>query len=314
MSPLDCFGLTDPGRERAENEDQFLIADLHKTLFVRRTSLASADFTRLTGSTQGHLLLVADGMGGAAAGAQAGRIAVAAVVRYVLNTMPWFFRLDDRRADDLREELAAALRESQEALQSVVEEHPERRGMGTTLTLAYLLASRAYVVHVGDSRCYRYRNGRLDQVTTDHTVAHRLVHKGVLKKEEEALSPWSHVLWNVVGGGTAELNPEVRRFDLRKGDVLLLCTDGLSKQVSDDAIAEVLGLGAGAEETCHRLIGAANAAGGRDNATVVVASLREAKPAAAAGAASAAAEVPDEEPLEAAPTEAGVPLERPDRA
>ncbi len=278
MESLDCFGLSDPGKVRPANEDQFLVAELQKSVFLLQTSLPNEDCTRVVGRVQGRLLLVADGMGGQPAGARASRIAVRAVLRYVLNTMPWFFRLDEQLAGELREELAAAVRESQRDIEDLVAEHPEYGGMGTTFTMVYVLPSRAYVVHVGDSRCYRHRGGELRQLTTDHDVAHRLAREGVMDREAAEQSAWSDVLWNVVGGTRSDLRPEFRRFELRAGDVLLLCTDGLTKHVPDAALAAELAADRAAEATCRRLVDAANAAGGTDNITVVVARL--AQPAA----------------------------------
>src|SRR5262249_5694817 len=129
--------------------------------------------------------------------------------------------------------------------------------------------------HAGDSRCYLLRGKRLEQITRDHTVAQQLVDQGVLPAEEVQGSRWSHVLWNCIGGGSHELNPDVYKVTLQIDDTLLLCTDGLTLDVPDARIVELLQQARSAEETCRRLIDAANAAGGRDNITVVVARFRE---------------------------------------
>lgn len=197
---LDCFGLTDIGKVRTANEDQFLISDLVKSLLIHHTSLSHEDHTRLFGNSQGQLLLVADGMGGHAAGKQASTIAVESLARYVLNTMPWFFRLDESQENDRKEELIAALGECQRSIEVAAEANAENRGMGTTLTMAYINWPRMYVVHVGDSRCYLFRQSRLEQVTTDHTMAQQLVERGELTAEQAQASRWSHVLWNCLGG------------------------------------------------------------------------------------------------------------------
>lgn len=284
---LDCYGLSDIGRLRPVNEDQFLIADLQKSMFIRQTTLSEEDRTRLIGKTQGHLLLVADGLGGAGFGDRASRVAVSAAVQYILNTMPWFFRLDEKHPDDLQEELTSALRTCQEAVESDVARHPEKEGMGTTFTMAYVLPTRLYIVHVGDSRAYLYRDGQLKQITLDHTVAQQLVEQGLLGRSRVPRSGWGDILWNVVGGGIPELIPEVYRVGLQAGDTLLLCTDGLSKQVPDRAVADLLSARRPPEETCRLLIRAANEAGGKDNITVLVA--RVAPPGRNVTAADAAA-------------------------
>ncbi len=265
---LDAFGLSDRGRVRDVNEDQFLIADLQKSMMIEQTSLSHEDRTRLFGRSQGQLLVVADGMGGLGAGDKASRIAVSSVIRYALNTMDWFFRLAQERTDDLKEELVEALNACQRGLDVVVDEHPEQVDMGTTLTMAYLIWPRMYVVHTGDSRCYLWRDGELAQLTRDHTVAEQLKDKGILGPGEP--SRWRNVLYNFIGAGGAKLAPEVSRAELQQGDVVLLCTDGLTRHLKDGAIADILRAGLSSVESCHRLVDAANKAGGRDNITVVV--------------------------------------------
>jgi PPM family protein phosphatase len=291
VGKMDCFGLTDAGLARGANEDQFLIADLNKSMLVHQTSLSHEDHTRLFGGSQGKLLLVADGMGGQAGGRQASALAVEGLASYVLNTMPWFYRLAEGHEDDLREELKAALEACQRRVEGAAEARPGGGRMGTTLTMAYVLWPRLFVVHAGDSRCYLLRDGRLHRVTTDHTVAQQLVERGVLGPEEAGESRWSHVLWNCIGGGSHELNPDVYKATLQLGDTLLLCTDGLTKVVSDAEILRTLRRGERAREACDRLVALANAGGGPDNVTAVVARFLDARAAdaPAAGAAAAAA-------------------------
>src|SRR5437764_15158098 len=118
---MDCYGLTDTGKKRPQNEDQFLIADLNKSMLIHQTSLSHEDHTRLFGGSQGQLLLVADGMGGHAEGKRASTIAVQAISRYVLNTMHWFFRLEENREGDLEEELKESLEMCQKSIQAAAE-------------------------------------------------------------------------------------------------------------------------------------------------------------------------------------------------
>jgi len=220
---------------------------------------------------------VADGMGGHAAGKQASAIAVQALQHYVLNTMPWFFRLEESRESDFQDEMKASLEACQQSIETAAAATPARRGMGTTLTMAYVLWPRLYVVHVGDSRCYLYRPPALEQITRDHTVAQQLVDRGRLPPADAPKSRWSHMLWNCLGGGSSGLWPEVYKATLHVGDTLLFCTDGLTKCVEDQAIAGVLKQDRSAEETCSRLVGAAKEAGAPDNVTVVVARFRDAE-------------------------------------
>jgi serine/threonine protein phosphatase PrpC len=290
LGKMDCYGMTDVGKVREVNEDQYLIADLNKSMRIQRTSLGIDDQTRLFGSSQGMLLLVADGMGGHAAGKRASLLAVDSLTTYVLNTMHWFFRLRPDCQDYFEEDLKAALAHCQARVQAEGESIPERQGMGTTLTMAYLSWPMLYVVHVGDSRCYLFRQSKLRQITRDHTVAQRLVEKGMLEEHDAESSRWSHVLWNVIGGGSDELSPEVYKAELALGDKLLLCTDGLTKHVPDQKIADVLASGATAEEICKRLLDTANDAGGSDNITVVVSHFCDAEQAQAVAAEEATQE------------------------
>jgi protein phosphatase len=271
LGKMDCFGLTDIGRRRTTNEDQFLIADLAKSVRVHSTSLNHDDQTRIFGESQGKLLLVADGMGGHLAGDRASAVAVDELLNYVLNSMRWFFRLTDDPDGDFLEDLKAALVHCETRIWDEMQQFPQRRGMGTTLTMACIIWPRLYVVHAGDSRCYLFRDPRFKQITTDHTVAQKMVDKGELDADDVETSDWSHVLWNVLGGDLEEIHPSVYRAELRLGDILLLCTDGLTKHVSDEAVCEMLAESSCAERACNNLVSAANESGGADNVTVVVA-------------------------------------------
>jgi len=274
----DLFGLTHPGKVRDRNEDQFLIAELSKSLLIVQTSLAQDDHTRLFGGPPGKLLVVADGMGGVRGGKRASRLVVETTIRYVLDTMHWFFRLQQGEESDLVDELRAGLAACQKAVEGAATAHPEHERMGTTLTLAYVLWPRAYVIHAGDSRAYLYRGGELEQVTRDQTVAQRMVDQGLLAAEAAGSTRWAHVLSSCINARPEALQTEIYRVSLQAGDTLLLCTDGLAKPLGDGAIAGHLAAVPtdGAEAVARRLVDAANAAGGPDNITVVVGHFRQA--------------------------------------
>lgn len=271
----DACGLTDVGRKRSENQDQFLIADLRKSMRIRASSLEIDDGSNRFGQPCGQLLMVADGMGGHAAGKKASSIAMEQLIMQLLNTVHWFLRCDEGGAEHeaaFVDSLKGILKQAHQEILLAAADDQSRQGMGTTLTMAYIVWPRMYVVHAGDSRCYLIRNGVCDQITTDHTLAHQLVKSGGLKPEEEQTSRWSNVLWNVLGGnGKNELTAEVRQVDLVPGDTVLLCSDGLSCYLSSESIAEVLSdSAADLGSICHRFVSLANAAGGQDNVTVVV--------------------------------------------
>jgi protein phosphatase len=272
------------------------------------SSLEIGDEARLFGNSQGRLLLVADGMGGHAVGDRASEMVVRAFADYVLNMLRWYFRADPSHDDELAVDLRDAMLRCQRSIREEVGEHPEQRGMGSTLTLAYVIWPRMFVVHVGDSRCYLMREGTLKQLTRDHSVAQRLVEEQTLSPAEAEESRWNHVLWNAVGGSADEPQPDIFRVDLEFDDRLLVCTDGLTKHVSDPELSARLQQERPAFEICRQLIDDANAAGGTDNITAIVA--RFPKPRLVGGEESAAAAV--QAPRDAPPAE--VPMSEPLRS
>lgn len=265
--------MTDIGQQRPRNEDQFLIASLSKTLNVECTSLDVGETAKLFGNSQGRLLLVADGMGGHAAGDHASAVVVSAFADYVLNMLRWYFRADPSREPELTADLFNAVKACQNTIKEQVSLHPDEQGMGATLTLAYVIWPRMFVVHVGDSRCYILRNGRLTQLTHDHTMVQKLLDEHILTPKQAESSQFRNVLWNAVGGETDEVEPDIFREDLEFGDTILLCTDGLTKHVPDAEIEGVLlrHQNQSTVDVCRELVAAANAGGGTDNITVVVA-------------------------------------------
>jgi protein phosphatase len=263
------FGLSHPGQVRPTNEDQFLVAALTKALQVHYTSLPQS---RMQYSDErGYLFVVADGMGGHQAGEQASALAVDLIERFVLNTFKWFFHLKEPEGQNVLTEFHAALRQTDARICKEAAEHPELWGMGTTVTTAYSVGADLFVVHVGDSRCYLFRDGALRQLTHDHTLVQEMVRRGHLKPEEAAAHQWRHVITNVVGGTEPGVQPEVHKVGLQAGDVVLLCSDGLTEMVPDAQIVTVLQEETEPRRICERLVARANEAGGKDNITVIAA-------------------------------------------
>ena len=270
LTQMDCFGLTDLGRKRPTNQDHYLIADLNKSMRVHDTSLTLDNETRVYGGSQGKLLIVADGMGGEAAGERACTIAVDQVTTYVLNSLAWCFRLEEGSEHDFEDHLKEALESCQKSIQSAVGKHPEMKSMGTTMTMVYIVWPRAFVVHVGDSRCYLLRDRQLDQITVDHTVSEIMAEAGKMSREEARHSPMGNALWNVLGGSSDELSVDVYKITVERDDILLLCTDGLYDMVPHEKLQELLNSNTSAEAACRKLVDLANENGGRDNITVIV--------------------------------------------
>jgi protein phosphatase len=266
---VDVHGLTDVGKVREDNQDQFLIAALHKVVEIHGTSIPDAYRDRFHSGARALLLLVADGVGGRQGGSVASSLTLDAITDYVTNSMRCFYKLDEQIPLDLLAELAATVEQSHASVLERAGERPERAGMATTLTMAHVLWPRVYVVHIGDSRCYHIRGSDLVQVTKDQTLVQDLVDLGALTEEDAKRSPLGNVLSQAIGHDE-EINPEITKIEVEPGDGLLLCTDGLTTHVSDQEISAHLNTADSATEACERLVGAAIDGGGRDNVTAVV--------------------------------------------
>jgi len=268
---IDCFGQTDIGRKRETNQDQYLIADLQRSLTLCDTSLSHEKQQRLIGNSPGKLLVVADGLGGPAGGERASEIALNSLSEYVLNVMYWFLKLSDDQEDELFEELASSLSVCEEDVRNHGRQHPKFKAMGTTVTLAYIVWPRMYVVHAGDSRLYVSRGEQLVQVTRDHSMAQAMVSAGAMKPEEMKTSRMRHLLCNAVGG-KQDVYADVHRVMLHEGDIVLLCTDGLHSLIDEATIREQIEQPRySSEQITKDLISVANQAGGYDNITAITA-------------------------------------------
>lgn len=268
---LELGARTDAGKVRGNNEDHYLVARLAKSMTVCATSLpAGAGVTQFSGE-EGYLMVVADGMGGAAAGECASATAVESVEGFVLNTLKWFLHLGAREEDALFQELRMGLETADRAVVDRARADPSLQGMGTTMTMAYSVATDLYIVHAGDSRAYLCHDGALQQLTCDHTLVQALVSSGSISPQDAKHHRSRNVVTNVVGGPREGVFAEIHKLTIADGDVLLLCSDGLSEPVDDGAIREILTSADRPEAACDRLVERALDAGGPDNITVVVA-------------------------------------------
>jgi protein phosphatase len=259
---LSVFGKTDVGRTRDHNEDCFLVADLSE----QRASLLPEVREHDVGP-KGSLLVVADGMGGAAAGEVASEMATDAVYEHLLST--W---IADK--EDTPQQFAYRLREAVEKantkIHAIATERQELRGMGTTMTAVGVMDNKLYLTQVGDSRAYLIRGGDAIQLTKDQSLMQRLVDAGEMTEEEAERSERKNIILQALG-------PEPRvRVDLthqtiRKGDAILLCSDGLSGQVTKGEIAEKVSQDKSLVTISGELIELANERGGPDNITVIIA-------------------------------------------
>ena len=264
---IDFYGLTHPGRVRTENQDHFLLSSLHKRMEVHLTSLPDPD--RLYGEADRLALfaMVADGVGGGPAGEAASRRALEAASQYAIGSMDCYYTADPDDDQAFTQALADAALHCHNDVRRRSEAAPGE-GMATTLTLMLFVWPRAYLLQVGDSRYYILRDGELTQISRDQTLAQVLVDDDVFSRTEASKSPLSHVLSSAIGG--SETTPVVTGIDNNWNYVHLLCSDGLTKHVSDERIAERLGSLRSSKHVCEDLLQDALDGGGSDNITIVV--------------------------------------------
>lgn len=266
---LDMFGVTHRGHVRADNQDQFLMCTVHPQVVIHGSSLPEGVALPMRGTRLATLLVVADGVGGAAAGSEAARLATESVMRYVSTTMRCYHTVGSRSDEEFLTALRAAAQEAHDAVTAEASTRTDQRRMATTLTVSITVWPWMYFLQVGDSRGYIYQAGTLRQVTRDQTLAQQLVDDGALKREDMDRSPLKHVLSSAIGSDVA--TPEVTRIDITdRGSTLLLCSDGLTKHVSDKEIAEHLGRMQSSEQVGKELLDLALKRGGADNVTLIV--------------------------------------------
>lgn len=269
LSEVDAFGLTHPGLVRRVNADHFLVASLHRTLHVHSTSLGT-DLGPQETESRGFLLLVADGVGGLSGAAEGSARAVSSVAQHLLHATELCSEMATTNEGAAVATLRDAAMVAHRTLLAMTQE--EGRDSASTLTMFASFWPRAFVVHVGDSRAYRFRDGVLERLTTDQTYAQMMVQAGALTPAGAEGSPLKHVLWSALG--SQEAVPEVTVTDVTRRGVILLCSDGLTTHVSDDEIREQLAHCTSAETCCRSLVDLALARGGKDNVTVVIARVR----------------------------------------
>jgi protein phosphatase len=270
---VDVAALSHQGLVRSANEDHYLVMRFGRTLETMLTSLP-ADQVPARSEEVGYGLLVADGVGGAAAGEMASRLAISTLVGLILHTPDWIMSDEAQDTEQVMQRMAARYRRIHATLRDQGRGDPNLAGMGTTMTLVGSLGGSVIIGHVGDSRAYLFRNGKLHQLTRDHTWVQTLVDLGQLSAEEAARHPMRHVLIRALGGRDSNVEGDFQRAWLADDDQLLLCTDGLTNMVDDAAIGSILDGAASSNEACQALVAAALEKGGKDNVTVVLARYR----------------------------------------
>lgn len=275
---LDLFGITHKGNVRADNQDQFLIATVHPQLVVHGTSLANIDSLPLRGTRLATIMLLADGVGGAADGSEASRLAAESVTRYVSSTLRSYHAAGSASDEEFLTALKTAALEAHSAVLAESALRPDHRPMATTLTVGFAVWPWLYVVQVGDSRCYLFADGKLRQITQDQTVAQALVDKGIMSADRLDRSPLKHVLSSAIGADEAV--PEVTCVNIsERGSMIIICSDGLTKHVSDDEIGAHIRRMTSSEQLARELLDLALSRGGTDNITIIGARAPKKDPA-----------------------------------
>ena len=270
---LDLFGLTHIGKVRKTNQDHFLLCTVHPQVVVHGTSLPTPDQLPLRGERLATIMLVADGVGSGSGGGEASQLAVETITRYVSTSLRCYHTAGSSREGEFEEALRTAAIEAHTAVKTEAAARQDAGKMATTLTLSIVTWPWLHVVQVGDSRCYFYLDGTLRQVTRDQTMAQDLVDRGALPPERLATSPFTNVLISAIGG--EEATPVVTRLNIQKrGSVTLLCSDGLTKHVTNEEIAEQIGAMQSSAQLCHALLDLTLARGASDNVTIVTGRVR----------------------------------------
>jgi PPM family protein phosphatase len=267
---VELAGLSHPGHVRPNNEDHYFVARTERRLEPVLTNLPFEHLPDRT-SEVGYGLLVADGMGGRAAGEVASRSAIHLFLELLLDTPDWIMRFQGELGGEVMQRMIERFRHIDAALSEWSQSDPDLAGMGTTMTLACSVGADLLTTHVGDSRAYLFRQGRLHRLTHDQTIAQELADTGAIEPDEVSTHRFRHVLTQALGRRGGEVRVEVGRIKLADGDQLLLCTDGLTEMVADELVAKELKASAPAADVCHALIERALENGGRDNVTVALA-------------------------------------------
>ncbi|HVZ48878.1 MAG TPA: protein phosphatase 2C domain-containing protein [Gemmatimonadaceae bacterium] len=283
LDEIDAFGMTHSGLVRKVNADHFVIASLHRTIHVHGTSLPEGVGPQAT-QNRGYLMIVADGVGGLPSARDGSAEAVRELVHHLLHATELTSSLVMLAEPDAIEQVRNAVLAAHARL--VAMRGADDRAPATTVTMFVGFWPRVFIVNAGDSRYYRLRDGVLERFTVDQTMAEALVEQGALTREKAETSRLKHVLYSAVGN--EDLLPEVRAVDIRRADRHLLCTDGLTKHVSDAEIREALARDASSEATVRGLVDLALQRGGSDNVTVAVLRIAPASDRAPAPAGDAA--------------------------
>ena len=270
---VDLAAVSDRGLVRKNNEDHYLVMRFTRSMERLLTNLVAEQVPARVDEV-GYGFVVADGMGGTAAGEVASRMAISTLVSIALHESDWIFGISPGDTTRRVQRMTKRWARVQEAIRARGNRDPALRQMGTTMIAAVSLGPRLVIGHIGDSRAYLLRRGELHQLTRDHTLVQVLVDLGELTAEEAATDPRRHLLMRSFSAADDTCQGEFQQATLADGDQLLFCTDGLTDMVDNETINSVLSRAASADEACQGLLAAALNNGGNDNVTIAVARYR----------------------------------------
>jgi protein phosphatase len=269
---VEVGALSQTGKTRKDNQDHYMVVRRRRSRQVLATSLAPVPLENR--EEDAYVLTVADGLGGRAFGELASQLALRTGWDIGSAELKWMVKATEEEMRELEQKARMYFEMIDAAIAARAVDQPEDQAMGTTLTTFYSVSSSGFVFHAGDSRAYLWSGGALTLLTRDHTVAQQLADTGVIPQEAVTRSPYRNVLTNYVGGAKGDLHVDVTHVPLKDGDVVLLCTDGLTDMVSEPEIAKALAAAAAPQAACQALVDLALEAGGRDNVTAIAARYR----------------------------------------
>ncbi len=264
--------LSHVGKVRKNNEDHYLVVHRRRSRTVLATSLPQDALE--AHAEDAYAIAVADGMGGRAFGELASQLALRTGWDLGSAELSWTLKATEDEIRLLKDKARMYFELIDAAIAARAAGQPETQTMGTTLTIFYSISTAGFVFHAGDSRAYLWSGGELSRLTHDHTLAQELADRGAIPQQAVARSPYRNRLTNYVGGAKGDLHVEVSQVLLEDGDVVLVCSDGLTDMLREPEIAEILAAAHEPQAACQALVDRALEAGGRDNVTVVVARYR----------------------------------------
>ena len=272
---IDFGALTHVGKVRTVNEDAYIIYRASRTWEKLLTSL-DREYLPDEFAEHAYGMAVADGVGGSAGGKVASNMAIRLLMSLILNAARWALKLDnpetrDREVQTVKEQAEQYFKIVDQALLEYAEEYPRLKGMGTTMTGGYSVGDDLFILHIGDSRAYLFRQDQIKRLTHDQTVAQALADAGAIRPQEISTHRMRHTLTSCLGGQSSKIQMEIRHLRLVDGDRILLCSDGLTDLVNENEVAAILRAVPESSSACQKLLDRALELGGTDNITVLLA-------------------------------------------